>query len=346
VFSKPGSDAISNKYVAVLLLGGNDIDDEGRAFAKKYGVGGYPTLLALTHDGAVVNRSIGRSRDGILEAMAKAQTNNEEFLAEKTDLEGKKDAESLRTLGTLYLGRSQLDEAKPLLAALLATDKATAEDRLSMLDLQKKSGDKEGAVKTRADLIAKHADHEDYVDWRMEAATADIAQPTSRDPELRKAYFASYIGALNTLLADLKDKNHQAIVRFNIGGPLSQTDKQGALDHLEWILANAPESKVAKDAIFNTGIMRWQVGKEASDLAKIKSGKELLEKYIEDNGSSRKASYAKQRLLPQIDADIEKLEAAAADDDADDEDADDADDADDEGGSDEDGDDKDKDGDK
>ena len=101
MFSQPGSDEISDKYVAVLLLGGNDMNDEGRAFAEKYGVRGYPTLLALTHDGAVVNRSIGRTRDGILEAMATAQTNNEEFLVEKEELEGKKDAESLRKLGTL-----------------------------------------------------------------------------------------------------------------------------------------------------------------------------------------------------------------------------------------------------
>ena len=320
MFSKPGSDEISDKYVAVLLLGGDDMTDEGRAFAERYGVRGYPTMLALTHDGAVVNRNIGRSKDGILDAMEKAKTNNEEFLAEKSDLEGKKDPESLRKLGTLYLGRAQLDQAKPLLTALLATEGATAEDRLAMLDLQKKAGDKDGATKTRQDLIAKHADHDDHLQWRMDAATADIPQPTSRAEA--EGYFKSLVEALSKLLTEVKDKDDQAVVRYAIGRWLSRYDRKGTLEHLEWILANAPECKIAKDAMFNTGIMRWQVGRDASDLAQIKSGKELLEKYIEENGSSRQADHAKRRFIPAMDADIKKLEAAAEEEEADDDETD------------------------
>ena len=46
VFSQADSAQISDAYVAIRILGGHDITPAGEKFMARYGVMGYPTLLA------------------------------------------------------------------------------------------------------------------------------------------------------------------------------------------------------------------------------------------------------------------------------------------------------------
>ena len=112
MFSTADSKQISDKYVAVRLLGGNDLDDECRDFMQRYGVQGYPTLLAMTPDGAVLGTDFQRDVAGILATMDQAATADQNFRTKAKELGASKLPEAVRTMAGLYKDRMQWAEAR------------------------------------------------------------------------------------------------------------------------------------------------------------------------------------------------------------------------------------------
>ena len=173
VFSQPSSKAISDKYLAVKLRGGNDLNDEGKAFMSRYGVRGYPTMLAMTADGAVLSRTFDRTAEGIVAGMDSAAEAQQAFVAKAAELGKKTDTASVRELAGLYKDRFQFDEAKSRLETLLAKDPAV-EDQMAMLDILDSTGDKDARKALLEELVKTRADHKESINWRIALATADI----------------------------------------------------------------------------------------------------------------------------------------------------------------------------
>lgn len=307
MFSLADSSKISDQYTAVQILGGDDLDDEGKAFMQRYGVGGYPTLLAMTADGAVVSRKFDRSLDGILSAMAAAVTSNDEFKKSEAELSGKTDAESVRTLSGLYKERSQLAKARAGYETLTKKDPEIA-DQEALLEVLGSLGDTEARKALLKVLVDTRKGHEKHIDWRMEHAMADLPrQVTSREE------FMEVMGkrktALEGLLPSVKEPSDEAAVRGMLAQILANTgDREGAEEHWSWILEKAPKSKAAAAALWMKGQNLIRQGQFESDPAKVAEAKTLWEQLAKDHPDTPMGQRAGQ-LMPQLDGLIQMLEA-------------------------------------
>ncbi len=307
MFSQADSSKISDKFTAVLMLGGNDLDDEGKAFMQRYGVGGYPTLLAMTPDGAVVGRDFERSLDGIIATMERAVTNNEEFLKTESELGDKTDADSVRTLAGLYKERSQLAKARTGYETLTKTSPDVA-DQEALLAVLGGLGDKEARRALLKTLVDTRAGHEKHIDWRMEHAMADLpTQVTSREE------FMEVMGkrkeALTGLLPTVKEPADQAAVRGMLAQILANTgDREGAQEHWDWILEKAPKSKAAAGALWMKGQNLIRQGQFEGDPDKVKEAKAVWEQLAKDHPDTQMGQRAGQ-LMPQLDGLIQMLES-------------------------------------
>ncbi|MDJ0522167.1 MAG: hypothetical protein QNJ90_08855 [Planctomycetota bacterium] len=310
VFSQAESCQISDKFTAVQLLGGNDLDEEGKAFMARYGVQGFPTLLAMTPDGAVVGRQFERTLEGIIAAMEQAVTTNEEFKKTEAELGEKKDDESIRKLSGLYKERAQLDEARKGYEALTKKDPQVA-DQEALLQVLSAQGDNDARKALLKVLVDTRGDHEKHIRWRMDHAMADLpTQVTSREEWLdvlgkRKA-------ALEGLLPKVEKEADQAEVRGMLAQILSNTgDREGAQAHWDWILEKAPKSGAAAAALWMKGQNLIRQGQFEGDPAKVEEAKTIWQQLADDHPDTMFGKRAGQ-LMPQLDGLIQMLEAKKA----------------------------------
>jgi len=311
VFSQAESAAISDKYTAVRLIGGNDLDDEGKAFMKRYGVGGYPTLLAMTADGAVLSRSFDRTVEGILSAMATAVTSNADFLTKEADLGKKTDAASQRELAGLYKQRSQLQNARAGYEKLVASTPAV-EDQESLLEVLDGLGDTAARKALLKTLVDTRKDNPKNIVWRTTLATADLPTRFSSREEWidamgkRKAIFTA-------LLADVKKPADQAHVRGQLASILANTgDQEGAEAHWDWILENAPKSEAAANALYLKGNGLIRKGQFEGDPDKVREAKVLWERLAKEHPETQMGKRVAS-VMPQLDGLIAMLEKKKAD---------------------------------
>lgn len=310
MFSKPEGARISEKYVAVRLLGGNDLDEEGEAFMKRYGVGGYPTLLAMTSDGAVIGREFGRTAEGILAGMDRARTADEQFHQRHAELKNSKDPEAVRELADMYMERAQHEEARTRFEQLVSTSAPALDDQLALLEILEQLDDTAARKALLTTLIQTRKGDERNIDWRMDLATADLpTQVTSREEwedvmGKRKEEFTK-------LLASVTQPADQAVVRHSLASVLANTgDLDGAIVHWEWILANARDSRVAPDALW---IMAQQKFKKARDpftgnrdIAMLEQAKTMLREIVDKHADHPLAERAENMALPAVDKAIDE----------------------------------------
>ncbi len=311
MFSKPEAAGISDTYTAVRLVGGNDLDDEGKAFMKRYGVGGYPTLLAMTADGAVVGRSFERTVEGILATMAKAVTDNAAFLTKEADLAKKTDDASVRELAGLYKSRSQLTEARARYEKLTAS-KPALEDQENLLEVLSGVGDGAARKALLKTLVDTRKDNPKNIRWRTDLATADLPTRVSSREEWidvmgkRKAIFT-------TLLTEVTKPEDQAHVRGLLAGILANTgDQEGAEAHWDWILENAPKSEAAAGALWMKGNGLIRQGQFEGDPAKVREAKALWVRLAAEHPDTQVGKRASS-VMPQLDGLISMLEKKKAD---------------------------------
>ncbi len=309
MFSTAESKKISDDYVAVRLLGGNDLNDEGRAFMKRFGVRGYPTLLAMTADGAVLSTSFQRDTAGILTTMAGAAKTEAEFVAKVKELGASKLPEALRTMAGLYKSRKQFDQARANYEALTAKN-PQVDDQVALLEVLSAVSDKEAHKALLGTLIETRKDHAKHINWRLELATADL--PTQiRSREEFMAMQKARKTALEALLPTVTKPSDEAVVRNELAVSLSRLqDSEGAAKHWDWILANAKDSEAVPGALMGKAIMAINGGYMTSDVAKVKEGRALLQKVIDDHGTHAAAGQAR-RFIGQADQLIQTLEAKA-----------------------------------
>jgi tetratricopeptide (TPR) repeat protein len=274
VFSKDGSAAISDGFVAVRMLGGTDLDDAGRAFMERYGIEGYPTLLAMTAEGDVLARDLPRELEGILGALAKAKTDNEAFLAKRDVLAKKADLGSLTELADLYLGRENYAVARGLYERI-AREKPDGDVLTRLAGILRRLGDKPAERKLLETAVAKHPGDARSAAWRIRLATLEIpTQAQSREEWL--AVVEKQAAALSALFEVVRKEGKpevEAAVRAELGTWLREKgDAAGSKAHFDWILENAPKSPSA--AVAHLKLAEAALG--AEDFATVVEHLEIL----------------------------------------------------------------------
>lgn len=315
MFSEAESAEISDKYVAVRLLGGEDLDDEGKTFMRRYGVRGFPTLLALSADGAVLTRKFQRDLDGILTAMSEAASSNEDFLKREAELKDKTDAASVRELAGLYKERAQYEEARTRYEKLVSSANPELDDQLALLGVVEALADAEARKALLGTLVKTRADDERSIDWRMDLALADLpTQATSREEFME--IMGKQHDLLSGLLGELESKSDQAVVRNRIANILSRTGKQkDAVEHYNWILENARDSEPAAVALW---IIAQEHFKQAQDpftgemnVDQLEAGKVLLQEIVDKHGEHQLSRRAAM-VIPKVDEAIKKQQEKKA----------------------------------
>jgi tetratricopeptide (TPR) repeat protein len=307
VFSQPDSVKISQGYVAVRLLGGDDLDDEARAFALRYGVRSFPTLFAMSAGGAVLDRALPRTLDGILETMEKATLAEKAFLETQAALQKKRDPASLRVLADLYRKRLEFSLAQQALEKIPAAQR-TLEDDVLLLEILRAQDEVAGSKALLTRLVATHPDDARAIEWRIALALADI--PTAyASREQREAGERASLAALQALLPGLTRTADEAAVRLALARLLSGTrDREDALEHYEWILENARESDSAAEALMGKAGALFKGAR--GDAAALEAVKRLLEEIVERHPDHPAASDAR-RYIVAVQKSIDKARADA-----------------------------------
>jgi len=253
VFSTPESGKISDRWTAVRILGGDDLDAEGAAFMRRYGLIGYPSLLAITAGGALVDRDLsgGRFRDatGLYQAMERAEESNRAFLAERERLLAAGDADSLLELAAKMEARLDLAAASALYERIVAAHPSVeAYDR--WLRVLAAGQDREREQEVLDAVIAAYPDAEGRMAWRMRRATLHVEPPRNPTEEGEvRARLVRALEALREQVAAAGDVEGEAEVRVHMarlaraGGAPEEGDT-----HLDWIFEHAPDGRAALDA--------------------------------------------------------------------------------------------------
>jgi tetratricopeptide (TPR) repeat protein len=294
VFSQAESAKISDRFVAVRMLGGLDETPEVEQFMQRYEVEGFPTLLAMTADGAVLSREIPRNVDGILAAMEDAQKSEVDFQAKKTALAGKSDPESLATMAKMHLERYDLPAAQVLYAKVVAST-PTAENYGMLAAIYGRTGQKDEERRTLQAMVQRFADSPERMEWRIQLATIDLPNRATTEEEFH-ALVDSHMAALSGLLAEVEKEKSvagQSEIRFRLGKYAEQKQDFAAMKaHLAWIVENDPKGKFGPKA-------RMILAFAAFQDSELETAVALLEKLVADSPESPEAAQARE-VLPQI----------------------------------------------
>lgn len=251
MFSTPESGKISDRWTCVEIAGGDELDDAGREFMERYDVRGYPTLLAVTAGGALIERDLmqGRMRQAeyLYQAMEKADATNAGFLERKAALSD--DVASRLELADLHLARQELSAAAELLRTTFEAE-PSAELAQRILELHARQGERDAETALLDDVIGRFPEAEEHIGWRMRRATIHIPPPTSEAEQAQNAaQNAESLEGLRATLAEEKNVEDEAFVRVSIARLLHAIDRAPESQaHVDWVFENAPSGRSARIA--------------------------------------------------------------------------------------------------
>ena len=109
----------------------------------------------------------------------------------------------------------------------------------------------------------------------------------------------------------MKKRAKQAVVRNALAGALANTgDMDGAMEHWDWILANARDSKAVPEALWMSAQAHFRTGR--NDVEKLKAGKALLKEIVDKHGDHALARRAGM-VIGSVDRAIDELVKKAED---------------------------------
>lgn len=248
MFSRPESASLSDAYVAVRMLAGNDLTPEGEAFVARHDIQRFPTLMAMTRDGSVVDDDLlgGQIRDvaSLLERLGEAAETEKAFVAEREAALAAGDAASLEALAASVLERAQPERAAALLEQ--AVEAGAGRDALVRLaDLRHDVADVKGEQEALDRLLAEFPDDPEAPAWRIRRATAHLpSEASAEDADAVAAQHLEALEALRETMGAEGDANAEAHVRFRLAELLTaQRRSKDAEAHLTWIVEHAPGSR-------------------------------------------------------------------------------------------------------
>lgn len=301
IWSKAGSSALSDKYVAVRLLGGDDATPEVDAFLERYQIEGFPTLMAMTPDGALVARLSGFDEagrpvtpDAMLGRMDEAAAREAEFAKYRAEVTAKGDPQSQEQLAGLLMQRQELDAARDVYAKVVQAT-PTVEAYGMLAGLEAMTGRKAELRKTLETMLAKFPDNAERIEWRISLRTMDLPSRASGPEEVKKVV-AQHETALTDLLREVDKEgkaSDQAEIHYRLADLANQRrDEAVAKTHLQWIVDHDATGRRSAPSEFRLAILAYR----AEDLDRAISG---LEHIVAAHPTSPEAEEATRRL-PEI----------------------------------------------
>ena len=298
VFAKPDSAMLGQRYVAVRILGGKDATGASRALAKRYGMTGTPTLLAIAPDGGLITRNIPRTLDGIVETLAQATKDEAAFQKRVASLRDADAPEDVRVLAGLYAARRDWPRARRHYDQLITLGKATADDEAALANVLAGLGDADAEADVLRRLIERHPNHAARTAWRVRLVAVE-ARGSVTDEHDR----------LLALLGETEDVAAGAVIRLRLAALLhAQRKTPEAVMHWDWILARAPKSPEAVEALFRKASATVTRGYGLANLGMLREGRKLLKRLTKGHPEHAHADEAR-RMLVRLDQVIDDLEA-------------------------------------
>lgn len=299
MFSTAEAAEIGTEFRAVRILGGNDLDEVGEAFLQRYGVRGYPTLLAVTAGGDLLDGDLmgGRLRTApeILAALRAAKAANDAFLSERVRLESLGDAKSLRRLAELHRARRNLAAARETLETILETDgDAPVEVRKELLSVLARTEDRDAERAMLDDVVERYPDDEDHTEWLVRRATMHIPRPTSMaEMESVIGEFAAAIEQLRGEAAKAGRTSQEAELRVSLAKiAADRSDEETYQAHVDWVLEHAVEDPAARE-------IQMLRARRAMDVQDYAAAKEYAA-WVVDHGAKGLQAAAAHQLLGDI----------------------------------------------
>jgi Tfp pilus assembly protein PilF len=301
VWSQPGSKEISDRYVAVRIKGGIDGTPEVQAFMERHGVEGYPTLLAMTVDGAFVAPIPTHTQDGVplgadafVKAMDAATAAEGEFQSKKSALASKTDASSQAELAKLHMQRHQFEAARDLYQRIVQAE-GTTENYGMLATLHKWIGSKADERKTLETMIRRFPQHAERIEWRIRLATMDLGNRAETD-EQAVALIDRHLAALGALLRQVETESAVAdeteIHTRMADLSARKQDRAGMKKNLSWILEHDAKGKRAAEA-------RMALAFAAFEEEDLDTAITHLERVIADHPGTKEAKRAEE-VMPQL----------------------------------------------
>ena len=296
VFARPESRVLGTRYLAVRLLAGDDATDATRAVAHRYRLTAAPTMLALAPDGGVLARAFPRDLDGILATMAQAELAEAAFRRRAATLGGSDDPADIRALARLHAERASWAQARQGYERLLAMHDGVR-DAQSLLAVLEAQDDRPARRALLERLVAAHPEHPHHTHWRIALVLLDAPDAAARRDALR------------ALLAEVSSDAARATVRFALGdvhATLRENDQ--AMTQWDWILAHAPESPQAADALLRKATTTLRRGQGLGDPAVVRAARDLLTRFLREHPEHDAASTVRrlraeaERILGQLEA--------------------------------------------
>lgn len=275
VFSTAASKEISDTYVAVRLLGGDDITPEIERVMKLYDVRGYPTMLVVDQDGLRLNdQPVGRTTEGILAAMAAGKATGEKLAEaakgedQKAYLDLLKQHDGWEKLVGVFEKRT---EAEP-----------TAENHIALREALDRVGRTEDATKLLDTMIAKHTTHEKRPQWRIAKVMQVVASVNSRESAME--LYPKAIEGIAALIAkadEEKDSATSLAAHLEMGNILLRTNGlfgrgTEARPHFDVVVEKGADTKYAAGALM--GIANLHLGAKEYATA-LETLERVVEKY-------------------------------------------------------------------
>lgn len=296
VFADPASAMLGTRYVAVRLLAGEDADETTRALARRYGIRGAPTLLALAPDGGLLARAFPRDLEGILATLAAAEATEADFRAAVARLGASERPEDVRALAARYAARASWPEARRRYAQLVASTAAVA-DQEALLGVLAAMGDDDARADLLRTMIATHATHARRIQWRIALVLHSSAEARARRD------------GLQTLLATATTDADRAAVHLRLADVLATLRaRDAAMASWDWILTHAPTRPEAADALHRKAVATLRRGQGLGDLTTIRAARDLLVRFLSEHpehaeaGTVRRLRFEAERIIAQLEA--------------------------------------------
>jgi tetratricopeptide (TPR) repeat protein len=295
VFSTAASKKISDTYIAVRLLGGDDITPEIESVMTRYGVDGYPTMLVVDQEGLRLNEEeVGRTTDDILAAMDAGKATGEKLAAA-----AKGDQAAYLELLKQHDGWEKLVDVYEKSAAAAPT----AENHVNLHEALGRMGRKEDAAKLLDTMIAKHTKHEQRPSWRTSKVLELVAVVSTLEEANEK--FPKAIDGLTALIAtadEEKDSATSLAAHLELGNLFLNTDRflsrgSEARAHYEQVIEKGAETKYAASALMGMASVHFLAKDYESALAALEKIVESHPKSDEAKQAPRLIQIVKQRIV-------------------------------------------------
>lgn len=272
-FSQEGAERLGKDFVAVRMLGGNDINEETRSFMEKYGVQGFPTMFAMNAEGDVLagkSAYLPRDLKGLLGALDQAAKDDKEFW----ELRGKEDDASRARYARLLRERGKSDEAWAILEPLAAKGRSLVIDEAMAL-IHGDRGEHGQAVALYREMIDRYKDAEKRPDWMVRVAKSPLDGVPRQDVMAKLPEVATNFRTFADQAKAAGDKAAEPLMRVELGDVLGATgDGEGARKEYDLVIAGFGDTVHAPRAQFGRAVVAFR----AKDWAGAKKELEELVK--------------------------------------------------------------------